>query len=212
MKKFAYALFLLILGWSCSNKGNTSNPPPLIIGLMPLAVGNYWNYTKIGYDSNSGNPIDTSADAIHIIGQVSVDSLTYFQQYQNSILTNGASFFYNLDSNTLRKVDGSTSYVFFKRVSTDSSFIDSWPDTVTTSRCMGTNTLYGFTGTTDIDGYNCLRNVDYVSDCTGMLIQTWVYYMFPNLGLVRIQHYVVKQDHTIYLDFEENLVSQRIQQ
>jgi hypothetical protein len=209
MKKIAYFLALSVLLLSCK-KVPVSTSPTISNGLMQLAVGNFWDYIKISYDSNSGLPIDTVDDAINIISQITVDTVTYFQQVQNSITNiNSGSFFYNLDSNTLKKTDSAVDYVFFKRVSSDSVLIDSWPDTVT-SRCKGVNLLYGFTGTTAVDGYNCLRNVIYVTDCTGFNFQTWVYYLQPGVGLVRIQHYATKQDQSFYLDFQEDLQSYHI--
>jgi hypothetical protein len=210
MNKILYLFILSILALSCDKGPNPSNTPTISNGLMQLAVGNFWNYVKINYDSNTGLPIDTSSDRITILAQITVDTTTYFQQVQNSITNiNSGSFFYNADSNTLRKIDSAINYVFFKRVSTDSVLIDSWPDTVS-SHCKGVNLLYGFTDSTQVDGYNCLRNAVYVTDCTGFNFQTWVYYLKPGLGLVRIQHYGTKLDHSFYLDFQEDLLNYHI--
>jgi hypothetical protein len=208
MYKMVCFLAMATLAISCSKSPSPATKPTVSKGLMELAVGNYWNYTKISFDSNSGAPIDTSADAINIVGEVMVDTTTYFQQTQTSITNiNSGSFFYNADSNTIRKIDSAINYTFFKRVSTDSELVDSWPDTVTMSRCKGQNFLYGFTGTTSVDGYNCLRNVIYVNDCTGFNFQTWVYYLMPGVGLVRILHYKTKQNGNFYLDFQEDLLN-----
>jgi hypothetical protein len=208
MYKMVCFLSIATLAFSCSKSPSPATKPVVSNGLMQLAVGNYWNYTKISFDSNSGAPIDTSADAINIVGEVMVDTTTYFQQTQTSITNiNSSSFFYNADSNTIRKIDSAINYTFFKRVSIDSELVDSWPDTVTQSRCKGQNFLYGFTGTTSIDGYNCLRNIIYVNDCTGFNFQTWVYYLMPGVGLVRILHYKTKQNGNFYLDFQEDLLN-----
>lgn len=174
---------------------------------MPLSVGNFWKFTKINYDSISGMATDTIPDEIDILAQVSINGTTYYQQQQTSITNiNSGSFFINSDSNTIEKIDSSTTYIFFKRVSLDSTAVDSWADTVT-SRCKGHNYLYAFTDTTDINNYNCLRNVIYVNDCTGLNFEKWVYYLKPGLGPVRMLHYVLKTDGTFYLQFSETLQS-----
>jgi hypothetical protein len=211
MRKIAVFLTLTTLGFCCDPSTTPSPSPSVTNGLMPLAVGNSWSYVKTSYDSNSGAPIDTGSDAIYITGQVSVNGTTYFQQAQLSITNIYApSYFLNVDSNTLDKIDSAVQYVFFKRVATDSSFVDSWADTVT-SQCKGLNTLYGFTDTTTINGYHCLRNVVYVTNCMGFNFETWVYYLQPKLGFVRIQHYVMKQDHSsFYLQFQDDLSGYQI--
>jgi len=177
---------------------------------MPLSVGNFWKFTKTSYDSISGAAIDTVFDEIDIVGQVSVNGATYYQQNQTSVTNiNSGSFFINLDSNTVQKIDSATKYIFFKRVNIDSTEVDSWKDTVT-SRCQGANFLYAFTDTTNINGYNCLRNTIDVHDCTGQDFEKWVYYLKPGLGLIRILHYALKNDGTFYLQFSEDLQSHHI--
>jgi hypothetical protein len=211
MNKIIFPVIIIALAVSCSKNNNTNNTPPTTSkGLMPLSVGNFWTYTKTNYDSTTGAAISTSSDEIDILAQVSVNNITYYQQNQLSI-TNipSASFFVNIDSNTLSKIDSATQYTFFKRVATDSEAVDSWADTVT-SRCKGHNYLYAFTDTTVINGYNCLRNVVYVNDCTGLNFEQWVYYLQPGLGFVRIQHYVLKQSGTFYLQFTEDLTNHHL--
>ncbi len=200
----------LIMFFSCSKNNNTGSGLPLTTsGVIPLSVGNYWQYNKISYDS-TGSPIDTTTDEIDILGETGINGVIYYQQNQTSITNiNSSSFFVNVDSNTLEKIDSSTTYTFFKRVSTDSTAIDSWADTVT-SQCKGHNYLYGFTGTTNIDGYSCLRNVVYVNNCTGFNFEQWVYYVQYGFGFVRIEHYVLNQSGSFYLQFAEDLKNYHI--
>jgi hypothetical protein len=211
MRKIAVFLTLTTLGFCCDPATVPSPAPTVSNGLMPLAVGNSWTYVKTNYDSTNGAPVDTGTDGIYIIGQVSVNGTTYYQQNQLSITNiNAPSYFINVDSNTLDKIDSSLQYVFFKRVTSDSTFVDSWPDTVT-SQCKGANTLYGFTDTTTINTHTCLRNVVYVTNCMGLNFETWVYYLQPQLGFVRIQHYVLKHDlSSFYLQYQDDLSAYQI--
>jgi hypothetical protein len=202
---FVAVVFSLFL--SCSKSSSGPTLPASTNGLMPLSVGNYWQFNKVDYDSNTAAAIDTSLDEIDIVEELEVGSTIYYQQTQLSMpILNAGSFFVNVDSNTLEKIDSALEYTFFKRVPFDSMEVDSWADTVT-SRCQGHNFLYGFTDTTVVDSYSCLRNIVYVNDCSGTNFQQWVYYLKPGLGLVRILHYVLKSDGTFYLQFSEDLKS-----
>ena len=197
-------LSVIIFLFSCSKSNNNSTPPTKSDGLLPLSVGNFWQYIKTSYDS-TGAVTGTSTDEIDITGQITVSGVTYYQQRQTSITNiNSASFFINLDSNTVEKIDSAVQYTFFKRVTIDSTSVDIWTDTVT-SRCKGHNYLYGFTDSTDINGYVSLRNVVYVLDCTGFNFEKWVYYLKPGVGFVRILHYVLQTNGTFYLQFQEDL-------
>jgi hypothetical protein len=199
----------IILFFGCSkNSNNGSTPPSVSNGLMPLSVGNYWQYSKVAFDSSTGLPGLPVSDEISIVAEVSVNGVTYFQQNQTSITNiDGPSFFVNIDSNTVEKIDSASEYIFFKRVTADSSLQDSWADTVT-SRCEGKNLLIGFADTLTIDGYSCLRNEVQVTDCTGATFEKWEYYLKPGLGLVRIQLYkVISNTGNFYLQFQEDLTS-----
>jgi hypothetical protein len=206
MKKIILSILILIVFFGCSKDNkNNSTPPTKSVGLLPLSVGNFWQYTKITYDSN-GTAIGTSLDEFDIIAQITVSGVTYYQETWSTFPGNVGSFLVNLDSNTVEKYDSAIQYTFFKRTHSDSSSVDSWVDTVT-SMCKGHNYLYAFTDTTNINGYNCLRNIVYVNDCTGFNFEQWVYYLQPGLGFVRVQHYLVKKDGTFYLQFSEDVKS-----
>lgn len=205
-----YKLFLFSLVVCCiaaCSKDNVTPTPEGLQGLMPLAVGNTWYYKKTIHDSTTGSVTGTRNDTIGIVAQVSINDVVYYQQYQSSIHINAPSFFINIDSNTVQKIDSATKYTFFKKVSTNNQQVDSWVDTVTT-HCKGHNYLYGYTGDTTIGSYSgCLKNVVLVNDCTGQNFEKWVYFLKPGTGLIRIEHYVLHQDEvTFYLDFEEDLV------
>ena len=207
--KILFLAGAIIFFLGCAKSSNNGSAPPSVSnGLMPLSVGNYWNYSKVDFDSASGLPKDTVSDEIMIVAEVSVNGVTYFQQNQVSITNiDGPSFFLNIDSNTVEKIDSASEYIFFKRVTTDSSLQDSWADTVT-SRCEGKNLLIGFVNSLTIDGYSCLRNEAQVTDCTGATFEKWEYYLKPGLGLVRIQLYKVNNSlGNFYLQFSEDLTS-----
>src|ERR1700748_3205361 len=148
MKKITAPILILFAFLGCSKTNNNSAPPTVSKGLMPLSVGNYWQYTRTTYDS-VGTVTSTALDEINIISQVGVNGTTYYGVSWASFPDSVSNFFINLDSNTLAKID-SSQYTFFKRVQTDSTLVDSWIDTVTTTKCRGHNFLYGFTDTTNI--------------------------------------------------------------
>lgn len=201
----------ILMAFGCSKKSdNGPGAPDVSNGLMPLSVGNYWNYSKVDYDSATGLPEDTVGDAINILAEIELDTTTYFRQNQTSVYIDGPSFFLNVDSNTLDKVDSAVQYTFFKRVKTDSVLVDEWADTVT-SRCKGHNLLVGYTDNPTIDGYSCLHNEVQVTDCTGFAFEKWEYYLKPGLGLVRIQLYKSISGGGYFLQFSEDLTNYRTQ-
>ena len=204
MNKILFVVLVSFIFFSCSTSTPQPAQPAGSKGLIPLAVGNSWMYKKNIYDSNS-NLKSTIGDTISIISHINVSGIDYYEQFQTSFPNiNGASFFVNVDSNTVDKIDSATQYVFFKRVSLDNSLVDSWTDTVK-SQCPGTNYLYGFTAVTNINGSDCLRNEVQVQDCTGGTFEKWEYYLKPGLGLVRIEHYLLKSENAFYLEFADDL-------
>ncbi len=201
-------LSICVVAVACK-KESTPQPPPSqegLQGLMPLHAGNFWFYNKTIYDSATGTVKSTVKDTISIIDKVIINDVVYYQQNQVSIPIKSTSFFYNTDSNTVMKIDSASKYTFFKRVPVNGIQVDSWVDTVK-SRCTGHNYLYAYTADTTIKGYTgCLKNEVLVNDCTGLTFQKWVYYLKPKTGLVRIEHYLLKQDGvTYYPDFVEEL-------
>jgi len=175
-------------------------------GLMPLKTGNIWYYQKKMHDAN-GAVTATGNDTIAIVAAVVANNIVYFQLVWTSMPVSYQSFINNIDSVTVQKIDSVAKYTFFKKVSSDGA-VDSWSDTVT-SHCPGQNQLYAYAGESTVNGYTgCLKNGITVNDCTSEAFQKWVYYLKPGVGLVRIEHYLVKDDRvTFYLDFEEDLKS-----
>jgi hypothetical protein len=201
-------MLIIVIFFGCSKNNNVSTSPTKSVGLIPLSVGNFWQYSAVDYDTN-GIRIDSSGDEIAITAQFGINDTTYFQAQWDFFPNNNGSFLVNVDSNTLDKVDSSIKYVFFKRSQSDSVLVDSWVDTVS-SRCKGHDNLFAFTDVTNVDGYSCLRNVVYVSDCTGTVFEKWVYYLKPGFGFVRILHYLLNSGGTFYLHFSEDIVSSHI--
>ena len=106
----------IILFFGCSkSSSNSSTPPGVSNGLMPLSVGNYWQYSKVDFDSASGLPKDT-VPTDHVVGEFSVNGTTYFQQNQTSITNiDGPSYFINIDSNTVGKLDSASQYISLQK-------------------------------------------------------------------------------------------------
>jgi len=205
MYKLLIAAFIIFSVAACNSNDVTPSPVDSVKGLIPLASGNSWFYKKTIYDSTTGAVKINTGDTILVTAQTSINGVFYYQQYQASVPINSASFFVNVDSNTVQKIDSAVKYTFFKRVSADQN-IDTWADTVN-SRCTGHNELRGYAADTTIGTYTgVLKNVVSVNDCTGQTFQKWVYYLKPGIGLVRIEHYKVMADNiNFYLDFADDL-------
>ncbi len=198
---------IVVAGLAACSQKTTSTPSARfgVKGLMPLAVGNRWNYKRTFYDSATGNASSTGTEQINIVAEIIVNDTAYFQQTQNEIPLSPGSFFSNVDTNTVIQTDSANRYTFFKRTSYDAQ-VSTWPDTVT-RRCPGHNVLTAYAGDATIGSYpNCLKNIVLVNDCTGQDFEKWVYYLKPAVGLVRVEHYKIKNDNTTwYPDFTDDL-------
>jgi|GEM_PF-6144328 hypothetical protein len=205
MKKVCLPILSVLIFFACSKPGSGSgtgpSSPP---GVLPLAPGDNWIYSKTIYDSG-GQSVDTvGADTLEIVSQLSINGITYYQIFWSSFFSFNPSFFINKDSNTLVKVDSGFQYSFFARVTTDSLLVQSWPDTG--GRCPGHNDLYAFTPYWNIDGHpQCLKNTVLVTDCTGETFEKWVYYLQPRLGFVRIEDSLIQSNGTFYLRWADDL-------
>ena len=160
---------LAVAGFISCNQKTTYTPTARfgVKGLMPLAVGNRWNYKRTLYDSATGNANGSSTEQINIVAEIIVNDTAYFQQTQNEIPLSPGSFFSNADTNTIVQTDSANRYTFFKRTSYDAQ-VSSWPDTVT-RRCPGHNVLTAYAGDTTIGSYTgCLKNIVLVNDCTAV--------------------------------------------
>jgi hypothetical protein len=207
MYKILFIVLIVCVAIACKKSDSQQQLPAGTPGLMPLKVGNAWYYKKTMHDSATGSVTGTSSDTIAIPAGTEVNNVVYFQVTWSSMPVDYYSFMDNADSNTVQKIDSITRYTFFKRVSADGP-VDAWGDTVTT-RCPGQNQLVGYAGASTVNSYTgCLQNVVLVNDCTGETFEKWVYYLKPNTGIVRIEHYKVKNDRvSFYLDVEEDLQS-----
>ena len=207
MKIISIAFIACCILASCSKDSGGTNPPPSPAdGLMPLQTGDSWDYLRKDYDP-AGNLLDSLADHIQVTGSTTVGSTSYYIINWGSFPVNGNSFFVNTDSSTLTKIDSSTQYIFFKKIAYgDSVLIGNWKDTVST-RCQGNNYLFAFSDNFTVNGRSCLKNTVSVADCTGATFEKWVYYLQPQVGLVRIEHYVLSISGSFYLKMTEDLTN-----
>ncbi len=75
---------LILFIFSCSTKNNPTICSDQNDSILPLEIGNKWEYLKIHYDGNN-QPLDSSIVVREIISKIEINKENWFR-YENSIL------------------------------------------------------------------------------------------------------------------------------
>ena len=197
---------------SC-NKSNSTNPETLKTSLWPLKFGNSWVYVDSTFtDSSFTGAYPDTAVVLH-------QTLTDQNGYIYFALSDpygwfGTGEYISVDpSNTAVYAYDSASaatYLFFQEAQ-DGTLIGQGSD-FTNPTCPLQENQYGFSTTTMVGGYNCYKNIEYNTDCHGVVQETIVTYMAPGAGVVRIEDYLADStnNNNPYLQYSQTLVSANI--
>lgn len=204
-------LFAVLLSCSKISSSTSTNTPT--VPLLPLKIGNTWIYQD-STSNTSGSLLQNYADTVTATGQTATISGVSFYSVNNPGGYFGTNSSLALDPSNLAiyRLDNLNLYVsptiFFEITPTDNYLIGTGLDT-TNSYCTGTYYAYGFAGTYNINGYSCYKNIDYEKDCLGNIISQNVFYVCPNVGIVRIESYlpVTSGSFNLYLKFSQTLKS-----
>jgi hypothetical protein len=204
------ALVAILVFPSCSKNPSSSGPGNSATALWPLKAGNQWIYVDSLFSDtlySSSNP-----DTVTALAQTYHDP-SGFPLYQ--LTTTGQGWFYN---NSFAGVDpgndaiflmdtlGESSYLFFATAPQDGTVVGSGAD-YTNPTCPIQYTQVGFASTTAIGDYNCIRNVQYATDCNGVNLEVIVVYVAPGVGVVRIEDYEADQNNNLGLSYSQTLKS-----
>jgi hypothetical protein len=206
-------LIASVIGLSCA-KSTTTNPETLKTSLWPLKFGNTWIYKDSLFTDSALTA--TYLDTALILHQNFVDptGLYYFEiSDPNGWFATGNylavdpsnAMIYNYDS------ANADTYLLFGIPNQDGSVIGSGTD-FTNPTCPLQDNLYGFVSTVNVDGYTCYQNIEYNTDCHGVVQETIVMYVAVGAGVVRIEDYVnnPNNNNTQYLQYSQTLVSETL--
>jgi hypothetical protein len=210
MKKSLLFLVVPILAISCAkmNSGYTSAPGP---SLWPLKAGNSWIYQ----DSLFTDTAFTSAylDTATITAQTQTDqygTIYYGISEYNGWFGTGGYVAVDPYNTTIYEVDSlnKSPYIFFETAQYDGQFLGSGYD-FSDINCTKKLSQYGLVTTTSINGFNCLKNIEYTVDCNNITTEAVVTYVSPGVGVVRMEDYMAdsSRNNTLFMDYSQTLRS-----
>lgn len=201
MKVLIQVLTVIILLASCSNNNN-SPIPPADNNILPLKVGNSWTYTTISYSQNG--QIQDSGTLVETVASTKLmDGKTFFRITDN---LGGELSFRNEDDKTVQIDDDNSVSIFFKIVDVDSTKYLTEPWQV--NNCTGQALKFGFTGSFNFDGYDCLKNEEILVNCNGEPDTKYIYYVKPGIGLIKWDEYLyINNGSALYHYYSQDIRS-----
>ncbi|HEY4060669.1 MAG TPA: hypothetical protein VGM30_02155 [Puia sp.] len=215
MKKVAICALIVLVIASC-HKNSGPYPGRGPNSLWPLTAGNTWIYADSVFNDSvlTGNYPDTILEN----GRIEQDNTgSYYFGINNHNGWFGDGSFVSVDPNnyTIYEVDSPaySPYIFFGAVSQDGQSIGTGTD-YSNPACPLFSIQYGF-ATPEAVGKtytNCLKNIQYVTDCHNVIQEAIATYMSPGIGLVRIADYRADSTHNnnLSLVFSQTLQSQTL--
>lgn len=215
MKNLFIAITLLLILSSCTKLNNTNSSSGVINSLLPLKAGNTWVYQDSTFDPYR-NLLENYPDTAVVTNQTSTISGITFYGYNDSLGYFGSKCLLAYDSiyyaiYQLDSLNAASPYVFFQMAPYDNYLLGTGIDP-SNGNCMGTYYAYGFSSTYNVNGYPCYRNIDYEQDCNGNIITEDIFYVSPDVGVVRIEDYlpIASGSNDLYMDFSQTLQSAKL--
>lgn len=216
MKNLAVsALIVFSFAGAVSCSKHTSGPYPGAgpNSLWPLKAGNTWYYADSVF-SNTGLT-GMYPDTIVVNQTLTRDgSGAYYFGINNPNGWFGNGTYISVDPNNYTVWEADTPnyspYIFFQQVPADGTIIGTGNDFSTS--CPLYSTQYGFATPVTINGYSCLKNIEYVTNCNNFTVEGVVTYVSPGTGVVRMEDYVADSTNgnKLYLDFSQTLQSKSL--
>jgi hypothetical protein len=206
----------VILIFSCNKSSSSSGYPSFgPTSLWPLQQGNSWYYKDSTFTDSTGFQA-TFLDTITTTSQVLQDpSGLFFVGINESSPYGwfGSSGYVSVDpyNTTIYQLDSvnSSPYIFFGTVAQDGTQIGTGTD-FTNTTCPLNSTLYGFVTPVTVNGYSCIKNIEYnVTTCNNITQEIVVTYVSPGVGIVRIEDYEANPNNNNqpFLDYSQTLQS-----
>jgi hypothetical protein len=196
---------------SCNKNSSSGYPSFGPTSLWPLQQGNVWYYKDSLFTDSAFTR--TYLDTTTTTSSVYQDpSGLFFVGINDPNGWFGPNGYVSVDpyNTTIYELDSlnSSPYIFFGTVAQDGTQIGSGTD-FTNPACPLTSTLYGFATPVTVNGYSCIRNIQYNVNCNNVNEEITVTYVSPGVGIVRIEDYQANPTDSavVYLDYSQTLQS-----
>ena len=212
---------------SCTHTNNTQSTGVPSQILIPLTAGNSWIYLDSNFAVGTGTYVNSVSDSVYVTSQsLEVGSqngnITFNGIYDSTGFLGTTSYLGIDPSNTAVYQYVPTDTAGGATPSPDVIFETSTSDNVLLGQGNGPDpsdpscellyTLYGYASTTVINGHTCLKNIQYTTNCSNIVIETDVTYIAPGVGIVRFEDY--QTDSTganMKLDYSQTLQTYHLQ-
>ncbi|MFP5039653.1 hypothetical protein [Parasediminibacterium sp. JCM 36343] len=219
LQALSFILAVLVLSMASCSKTNyvpiapaTDSTAYTGATLLPVKAGNKWVYKDSVF--KSANVVDsTFADTAVITAKTATssslqgitfynfcDSIGWFGKnaYLAPAIDQTSGYIFQMDS------ANGLPYTLFQTATIDNQYLGKSND-FTTPTCIHVFLQYGFATKTVVNGFSCIRNITYYSDCSST--EVIVQYVSPGVGIVRIEDYekTSSTNSTLYLSYSQTL-------
>ena len=209
MKKNILILLLPILALACSKMnpgGLTTTTGP---SLWPLKAGYSWIYQDSVFSDTAltSTYLDTATITTQTETDPSSGTVYYGISEYNGWFGTGGYVAVDPYNTTIDEWDSlNYPYIFFQTGQYDGQFIGSGND-FSNPTCVKQSVQYGFATPTNINGYNCLKNIEYTVDCNNITTEVVVTYVCPGVGVVRMEDYMADstRNYVPFMDYSQTL-------
>jgi hypothetical protein len=177
---------------SCSKNSSGPNPGSGKNSLFPLTQGDTWYYQ----DSSFNDTAVTAAypDTMTVTKQTITDGsgTVYLGVNNPNGWFRGSFISVAADNSAINEVDSpyTSAYTFFGVPQQDAQVIGTGSSPSNNLACPYNIVQYGYVTPVVINGFSCLTNVEYTTDCNSVPQDEIVSYIAPGTGVVRIEHYI----------------------
>jgi len=215
MKKVIFCIIIAAAAFSCTKNPTLVSPGSSASSLWPLKAGNTWVYQDSVLNP-TGPAALIYADTISVTNKTYNDpsGITFYGIQDNTYGFFASGNYIAVDpSNTaIYMMDSlsSSPYVFFATSNQDGALLGSAND-FSNPLCVGLFSQYGFVTPTTINGYSCLKNIEYNTDCNNATKEVIVTYVSAGVGVVRMEDYEQNPaTNSLYLDYSQTLQSYKL--
>jgi hypothetical protein len=197
---------------SCSKHSTGPSPGAGPNSLFPLKPGNIWYYADSAYSDS----VLTAAylDTMYSTSKAYQDNTgtIYFELNDTYGWFFGSYVSVDPSNTAIYEVDSPyyQPYTFFAVPQQDGAQIGTGVDNSNPS-CPFYTVQYGYLGPYNINGFSCMANVEYTTDCNNNPQEEIDSYVAAGTGVVRIEHYLPDSaTGPLHMDYSQTLLSATI--
>ncbi len=210
MRKLLLFAVVVTGAFSCSKNAQNA----ISATLWPIKPGNTWIYKDSVF---SDTALTTSYLDTAYIGSAKVTDASGLHYYDvhDSLGWFGTGGYVGVDptNSTIYEWDNQSAspYIFFQTAQVDGQQVGYGTD-YSNAACPLQFISYGFVTPTMINGYSCLKNIEYTVDCNNITKEAIVTLVSPGTGVVRMEDWLADstQNNALYMDYSQTLQSAKL--